>query len=333
MKYKDYIYGEFEITEPVILEIINSPILQRLREVNQAGYEPLLMTMDTRMSLEHYNRFAHSVGVFLLLKKYKAPIEEQVAGLIHDVSHSCFSHSIDYALKSGSEKKQDLQDNIFDNFVRNSEIKDIIEKHGLDINYILDEENFPLKEKELPDLCADRIDYSLRDTFIFKEINEKEKEYFLNNLITENQSWIFKNFESAKKFALLFLRQNRKYWSGIKSAIMFRVTGDFLKHSLKKKYITKDDLYKTDGFVIKKIKKHLKKDKELELLWKRMKGETKIINNPDDYDAIVFCKSRAVDPPFKEKGEIKRFSDKNRKWKKIIKKELLPKQYFLKFLD
>ena len=118
MKYKDSIYGEFDITEPVILALINSPVLQRLKGVSQAGYKPLYAKEII------VNRFDHSVGVCLLLNKYKAPIEEQIAGLIHDVSHSSFSHCIDYALKGGSEKKHSLQDNVFDSFVKNSELKE-----------------------------------------------------------------------------------------------------------------------------------------------------------------------------------------------------------------
>ena len=38
MKYTDRIYGESKITEPVILKLINSQALQRLKEIDQAGY-------------------------------------------------------------------------------------------------------------------------------------------------------------------------------------------------------------------------------------------------------------------------------------------------------
>jgi len=41
MRYKDPIYGEVEITEPVIVELINSPSLQRLKGIDQAGYRPI----------------------------------------------------------------------------------------------------------------------------------------------------------------------------------------------------------------------------------------------------------------------------------------------------
>ena len=34
MKYIDRVYGEFEITEPIILELINSAPLQRLKDID-----------------------------------------------------------------------------------------------------------------------------------------------------------------------------------------------------------------------------------------------------------------------------------------------------------
>jgi hypothetical protein len=82
--------------------------------------------------------------------------------------------------------------------------------------------------------------------------------------------------------------------------------------------------------VIKKVKKQLDKDKKLKLLFDRMNNEVKITNDPDNYDASVFCKSRIVDPLFKDGKKIKRVSEAIPNWAKIIKQESRPKQYFLK---
>ncbi len=331
MKYRDRVYGEFNITEPIILELIKTPSLQRLKGIDQAGYRSLWVNPEVSVGEYDHTRFAHSMGVYLLLFQYGASIEEQIAGLIHDVSHSAFSHCIDYVLKVGSEKEQSHQDNFFDCYIRQTKIPEIIKKFGFDLEYILNDENFPLKEKELPDLCADRIDYSLKTAVISGEIDKKEKNYFLENLTTKNNNWVFKNFKSAKKYAELFSKLNTVYYSGLPSAAMFRTVGDYLKYSLDKKYIFKKDLYETDKIVIDKIKKYLNKDKKLKLLWKRMNGEIKIANNSKDYDAKVFCKSRIVDPLFMEKDEIKKLSKIESDWSETIKKELIPKEYFLKF--
>lgn len=331
MKYKDLVYGEFEITEPVILELINCPALERLKDIDQAGYPPLWAKPAVKGHENSYNRFVHSLGVYLLLFKFKAPLEEQIAGLIHDVSHSAFSHCIDYVLAEGKEAEQSHQDNVFDSYVRRSEIPKILEKFGFDVSYILDDNNFPLKEKPLPDLCADRIDYSLKTAVVFGEISGSEAEYYLNSLTAKDGVWLFKDFISAKKYAELFLKLNREIYAGLPTAIMFRCVGDCLKYSLRKGYITEADLYQTDKVVIEKIKDNIKHDPGLRALWGRMNNKPRAVNNPNDFQASASVKSRAVDPYFKDHGAIKRVSETDSAWASIVKEELKPKQYFLKF--
>ena len=324
MLIKDRVYGEVDILEPVLIEIINSSALQRLKEIDQAGY------FEPHFPGTAHSRFEHSVGVCALLKKYGAPIEEQIAGLIHDVSHSAFSHCIDYVLDVGSQKEQNHQDNIFEEFVKKSQIPAILKKYNFNLEYILNNENFPLKEKNLPDLCADRIDYSLRTALVFKEINSAE--YFLENLTAENGRWIFKNFESAEKYAELFLKINTNYYAGLPSAVMFRTVGDYLRYALLKGYILENDFYATDKIVLSKIEPYLKIDEQLRLLFDRMNNKIGFQNNPNEYDVEVFCKSRVVDPLCWYDGEVKRVSDIDSNWGIILKEESKPKRYFIKFV-
>ncbi len=323
MNYTDRVYGKFEINDLVVLELINCPSIQRLKDIDQAGY------IEPFMPGSAHSRFEHSIGVYLLLKKYDAPIEEQIAGLIHDVSHAAFSHCIDYVLDTGSQQEQNHQDNVFDNFVKQSEIPRIIKKYNFDIDYILDDKNFPLKERELPDLCADRIDYSLRTACVFKEIENGK--YFIDNLAAENGEWIFKNFKSAKKYAKLFLKINANCYAGLTSAVMFQTVGDYLRYALSKRYIDESDLYTTDKIVLYKIKPHIKNDSKLKLLFDRMNNKIGFKNNQKSYDVKVFCKSRIVNPYCQYKGKLKKVSAIEPAWNKTIKQELKPKVYFLKF--
>jgi len=342
MRYQDKVYGNFNITEPVILELLNSSVFKRLKNVDQGGYGALCAKPYKKQGQHGHNRLAHSVGVYLLLKKYGAPLKEQIAGLIHDVSHSVFSHCIDYVADTGNGKEQSHQDNLHNSFIKKTQIPKILKKYGFELEYILNDKNFPLKENKLPDLCADRIDYALKEGVFFKEISLGEVKSLLNNLRAEAGHWLFKNIKPAKKFAKLFYKLNNIYFAGEHSAIMFLSVGNYLKYALQKKYIKHSDLYTTDKIVIKKIKKHLNKDKKLNLLWQRMNGKIKVHpvrkifsngarQNRRDYDARIFCKSRIVDPLFMDGGKIKRLSQAEPSWGKIVKQELKPKQYFLKF--
>lgn len=85
----DKIYGEFEL-EKVLEDLIVSKPVQRLKGIHQGGASYLVN--------EKWNetRFDHSVGVMLLIKKLGGSIEEQIAGLLHDVSHTAFSHVVDF---------------------------------------------------------------------------------------------------------------------------------------------------------------------------------------------------------------------------------------------
>jgi len=334
MIYRDRIYGKIKIEEPVILELIKSPSLQRLKGISQGAHCPIffkILKLPFRKC--QLFRFEHSLGVFILLKIFGASLEEQISGLIHDVSVPIFSHAIDYALKEGSEKDHSFHDKIHEEFVKKSEIPKILKKYGFDIDHILNNKNFPLKERPLPDLCADRIDYSLRDGVAYRAISKKEAQAFIKNLEVINNQWVFKDRKWAEKFAKFFKKRNDNFWSGAASALMFRIMGDLISYSLSQKYISEKDLFTTDAKVLKKLKKFRKKDKKLDLLFKRAEGKVKFKLTKKDYNAHCFCKSRVVDPLFKEKDKIKKLSQVSKKWAKIVKEGLKPKEYFIKFYD
>lgn len=324
MLYRDRVYGKISIDEPVILELIASPTLQRLKHIDQAGYfKPHFPHAEPR------SRFNHSVGVFLLLKLYGAPLDEQIAGLIHDVSHSAFSHCIDYVLSTGNTYEQSHQDNVFEAFVQDSDIPAILQERGISPAQILNDDNFSLKERPLPDLCADRLDYSLRDGIALGEIEDAR--IFLDHLIVQNGQWLFKNFAAAERYATFFLRLNAIYYSGLPSARMFLTVGDYLRYALKRNYLSFSDLYTIDQAVLDKIARHLDQDEHLSLLFDRMNGKIPCHNSPWHYDARVFCKSRVVDPFCLHDGKIMRVSEINPDWRLKLKQESHPKEYFLKF--
>ncbi len=327
MEYEDKVYGQVKINDPVILDLINSQEIQRLKEIDQAGYyEPYCPGTK-------HTRFEHSMGVYLLLQKFGAPIEEQVAGLLHDVSHSVFSHAIDYVFADGSGKKQNHQDKYFKEYVLNSSLPAILKTHSFDVDYILEESNFPLKETELPDLCADRIDYSLRDSAAYKTASPDERKSILENLTIHDKKWVFKNFNAAYSYAKLFKKLNGDYYADISTAVMYRRVADYLRYAMEKQYISKSDLYTTEREVIDKINKNLGEDGKLDLFWKRMNSSSGFENNPDDYNVEIHCKSRFVDPLCWHEGVIKRVSEIKPDWKDLVKQESVPKTYFVKFSD
>lgn len=177
---------------------------------------------------------------------YGASQEEQIARLLHDMSHTVFSHCIDYALASGSETQHSFQDDAFLEFIYKSDIPNILRNHELDAEYIFDSTHFPLQERELPDLCADRIDYILRTGIHAREITPSDAKSFLSTLKIHGKDWIFEDAMAAYHFVAYFSKINTIYYSGFRSAIMFRTVGDVIRHLLDKEFITMDMLFTTD---------------------------------------------------------------------------------------
>ena len=173
MFIKDNIYGEFEIEEPILIELINSKPVQRLKGIIQ-------QVIPTRFQrFPWFTRYEHSIGVMLLLRKLGATIEEQVSGLLHDVSHTAFSHMIDMLLYNDLD--ENFQDKNHENIIKNSEIPKILENYNFDVNKISNPANFSLLEQPAPDLCADRVDYCLRDTYYWA--NPEKVNFCISNLI------------------------------------------------------------------------------------------------------------------------------------------------------
>src|SRR5258708_5737147 len=125
--FNDQIYGQVEIIEPVLIEIIQSEEIQRLKGINQYGLPDHLYHHK-----KGFSRFTHSVGVTLLLKHLDASLEEQVAGSLHDVSHRTFSHLYDWVMTDHTQPgvKEDLQDQNHINFITSSNIPQILDKFG-----------------------------------------------------------------------------------------------------------------------------------------------------------------------------------------------------------
>ncbi|AIE78503.1 Deoxyguanosinetriphosphate triphosphohydrolase [Bacillus cereus] len=85
MIISDVLYREFEVDQ-IVEELIVSKSVQRLKGMHQNGASYLIN------GKWNVTRFDHSVGVMLLIKKLGGSVEEQIAGLLHDVSHTAFSH-------------------------------------------------------------------------------------------------------------------------------------------------------------------------------------------------------------------------------------------------
>jgi hypothetical protein len=308
MKITDAVYGSFEITEPVLLELINSKPLQRLKGISQYGlpykYYPL----------KGFTRYDHSIGAMLLLRKLGASLTEQIAGLIHDVSHTAFSHLADLVL--GDPSKENFQDEHHEVFIKGSEIPKILARFDLDTDEIIDEHNFGLLERPAPDLCADRLDYTLRELEIRKICAVKP---LVESLIVHNNKIMFDSKKCAEVFSKNYVNLQSEHWGGTEYKIRWNLFADALKTALKEKVISEGDFYETDDYVIGKLK--ASNNLKIKELLEKLSGEIRFKFVDKNPQFVLNKKFRWVDPEIFENGIVKRLSEVDPGYKKLLEEK------------
>jgi len=231
------LYGSFSIEEPVIIELINSSAMQRLKKIHQYGVVHYVKKPQA------YNRYEHSLGVFALLRCYGASLEEQIAGLLHDVSHTVFSHVGDLVFDYKSNK-QSYQDDIHEWFLDRTGITDILTKHGYPaVCSKNNKQQYRALEQDLPDLCADRIEYNLMGGLEEDLINEENIKAILDDLQFQDGRWFFKHIESAKKLAYVSLYLTEHIFAAVWDRFIYYHTAHALKRAIAIGALTYDDIH------------------------------------------------------------------------------------------
>ncbi|MEH7609272.1 HD domain-containing protein, partial [Priestia megaterium] len=282
MKIHDFIYGSFHL-EPFLAELIHTEPLQRLKKIHQGGASYLV---NPKWNV---TRFEHSVGVMLLIKKLGGSIEEQIAGLLHDISHTAFSHVIDFVLDN---PEQDFHDQIFEKVIQSSEIPSVLQKHGFNLLSILPIEKWSLLEQPLPSLCADRIDYTLRDLSTYNIISLDDACKFVDELRVVNGKICLKTLEAAEWFVKAYYTEVIDFFLHPSNVYGYAILTDILKIAIAKQIIHFDDLLLDDEIVWKK----LIDSKDHEVLQKMKDISKKVINDEKDYDIHQKKKVRIIDP-------------------------------------
>ncbi|MBU2632401.1 HD domain-containing protein [Patescibacteria group bacterium] len=298
----DPIYGKVKITSPLILELLNSKDIIRLKKISQFGVP------DKYYHLKKFSRYQHSLGVYILLNKLGASEIEQAAGLLHDISHTAFSHVYDWI--KGNKAEEHSQDETHKTFLPKSDVGKILKKHLINPVKISKLTSFKLLETEIPNLCADRIDYALRE---FPLVIARK---CFNNLCVKNKKIVFKNEEIALIFAKNFLLKQDLHWGGFEAVARYAIFGKVLKIALEKNIIRQSDFWeKEEAIIIKKLidSKNSKIKQYLNILTK------KSLKNLKRGKEIRYKKFRYVDPLFLKNGKILRLSLNNLKFKHLLK--------------
>src|SRR3954470_2850150 len=134
MHWVDRVYGDVTIEDPRLLALIACPTFQRLRGIRQAGPSAFAFPFKT------VTRYEHSLGVYLLLDRLGADRRERVAGLLHDVSHTAFSHAVDFVFAS---EEQDHHEGLKPEFLDRPDIAEALARLGFAPSDFFDDSVYP----------------------------------------------------------------------------------------------------------------------------------------------------------------------------------------------
>ncbi len=323
-------YGELEIKEPILLDLIKSPALQRLKSIHQYG----VAYYTTHR--ENYNRYEHSLGVMAILRKNNASLEEQVAGLLHDVSHTVFSHVGDWVFKKDNQE-DDYQGIIFKIFLSYSGIEKILLKYGYTTNQIFPKNpHFTRLEQPLPDLCADRIDYNIQGAYYRGFIDKEEALEVYNDLQFSEGIWWAKNSTLLKKVANFSIFMSKDCWGSPENHLMSSWLAEAIHKGLDKGLFSWHDFHlgvdqdvwdllyhSADSYIKTRMDKIIQPYTFFKLV------------DPCEADMIITFKSRGIDPWIESEGEKVRLSTLDKVYAQELKalQELSKKGWSIKILD
>lgn len=288
----DTFYGPIEVEEPALLELIDSPAFQRLKEIHQYG-----VSYYTTFK-EEYTRYDHSVGVFMILRSKGAPLVEQIAGLLHDVSHTAFSHVGDWVFGIENQEK-DYQTENHAVFLEESGLADILRNHHFTPLQILPKaELFPALECSLPNLCADRIDYNIQGAFHQGFITRAEAMAIFEDIHFTDNRWVSTRPELMTKLTLFSLFMTEHCWGSPANWVTSRWLADAIVRGIEVGCISMDELHHgTDQSIWDKLMHHddpvIKKKMEMLL---HSDKHFCVVDSSSDADLVVKSKFRGIDP-------------------------------------
>ncbi len=286
MLYTDPLYGEVEIKEPVLIDLMQSQAMLRLRGVLQHGITALIgITRPV-------TRFDHSMGVMLLVRRLGGSLAEQIAALLHDVSHTAFSHVIDYVVDG--HDSQSYHEEWKEPHLVASDVPEILAKHGYDWRHFLHEEDYTLLEQPAPRLCADRLDYFLRDSRDLGLSTDQDIQRALDHLIVSDGRIGVDNIEVARWLAYTYIAADKASWANFREVGLYEVTARAIKSALQIGAITEDDFWGTDNQLWRKLHAvdHVEVQQQLTLVSSATRFEWDEVN-PTFH---VSTKLRTIDP-------------------------------------
>ena len=167
---RDSLYGNIKI-DGILLELMESPEIQRLSGIKQLGLTYLVYPGANHTRLEH------SLGTSHMAQKMALALGQDattvgVAALLHDIGHGPFSHTLEYLQHSRTGKshvditrEMILGERLLPDYDYGVTIKETLSDYGIDAKQIVDMIEGKRTKIINGALDADQMDYLMRDAY------------------------------------------------------------------------------------------------------------------------------------------------------------------------
>ncbi len=298
MEYIDPVYGTVELNEPVLVDLMKSAALQRLKGILQHGISGLIGLTSP------ITRYEHSLGVMILVRYLGGSLEEQIAALLHDVSHTAFSHVIDYVFNG--HDSQSYHEEKKEEYVASTELPFLLASYDYDWREIIHEEMFPILEQPSPRLCADRLDYFLRDSQPLRLSTKREIQFTMDHLVIADGRIATDDLQAARWLGYTFIAADDASWANFNEVGLYELTAHAIRRGLKIGAIDKSDFWLTDQPFWQKL--HVHPDPELQDLLKLIKPSIQFAWDEKEPTFQVSTKIRSIDPDVVVNGQLRPLS-------------------------
>ncbi len=289
LSIQDPVYGDVTFTEPLLVDLYHSQAVQRLAHIYQGGITAFIKPERRTTRLDH------SLGVATLLRRLGADALEQASGLLHDTPHTAFSHVIDFVFPNHEHTYHERQREAI---LSRSDLPATLERYGLDWRYVTEAENFSLLEQPLPHLCADRLDYFLRDGVVdWKVISPTEAQHLLAHLTVWNQGIVVDDVDVARWLAEMFIKLDDLCWCGLQEVGWYTVAAYALRAALAHGVITEQDFAGADEALYARLRAAAIPEIQRWLALLRPDVDFARVADPAAADLRALPKVRAIDPP------------------------------------
>ena len=298
MMIQDHIYGSVAVHEPVLLDLLQTQAVRRLDGVYQHGVSALVGVTSRTSRLEH------SIGAMLLVRRLGATLAEQIAALLHDISHTAMSHVIDYVY--ARHDAQSYHDEMKAWYVAQSDLPAVLARHGYDWQAVLHEEAFALLEQPAPALCADRLDYFLRDGRDLGVLAARDLPTILAHLVIGDGRIAVDDVAVARLLAYGYLAADDASWSNFREVGLYEMTAQALRLALTRRIITDADIWGTDAALWQTLQQS--DDPTLRYYLRFVTDTTHFVRNAVAPTFTVTTKIRTIDPDVVQGGQLVRYS-------------------------